>query len=209
MRAVSIIPRAVSGLTKADAPSSALVPAGRTRQSAALDLRYCAYIAPAKIDTVFPSSAWASGDAPAFVTTPAPSLPTAIDLPTRPANARNAAGAIGADTTFCVPAPDAVAAVRSAAASKSQRSEGLIGVASTRTTTSSSFGVGTGTRMSDNSSAPSGLTSDRSSMFDRPRPCSLVGRRTRTDFLKMMIDILTDGCQHSRPSNNFAGLVEV
>ena len=42
-------------------------------------------------------------------------------------------------------------------------SDGLIGVASTRTTTSSSFGTGTGTRTSESSTSPSALTVERSS----------------------------------------------
>src|SRR5258708_8131033 len=138
--AVYSIPRAVSGLQKADAASSGLIPAGKTRQSAALAFRSCPYIPPTKIDTVFPSSAWASGDAPALVTTPAPSRPRAIDLPIRATSARIAAGAVGAVTTVWLPFPDTFAKLTLPPASKSPRSEGLIGVASTRTITSSSFG---------------------------------------------------------------------
>jgi len=127
-------------VTKADAASSGLIPADKTRQSAALAFRSCPYIPPTKIETVFPSRAWASGDGPAFVTTPAPSRPTGIDFPIRAESARITAGAIGAVTTVWLPFPDTFAELTSPPASKSPRSEGLIGVASTRTITSSSFG---------------------------------------------------------------------
>jgi hypothetical protein len=61
-------------------------------------------------------------------------------LPIRAESARITAGAIGAATTVCLPFPDAFAELTSPPASKSPRSEGLIGVASTRTITSSFFG---------------------------------------------------------------------
>ena len=62
-RIVSVMPRAVSGLTKHDAPSAALVPAGSGRQSSAFTVRYCEYIAPPRTATVLPSSACAAGAA--------------------------------------------------------------------------------------------------------------------------------------------------
>src|SRR3978361_2005211 len=64
-RIVSTIPRAVSGLTKDDAPSLAVAPSGRTRHAAALTTRYCEYIAPPAIPTVLPRSACAADDDPA------------------------------------------------------------------------------------------------------------------------------------------------
>src|SRR5665213_2916845 len=79
IRIVSTMPSDVIGLTKHDAPSAEVVPAGSTRQLAAFRQRYCAYIAPPIIATVLPSSIWAVSDAPALMTTPAPSLPTGID----------------------------------------------------------------------------------------------------------------------------------
>src|SRR5215468_6841119 len=75
---VSVMPSAVSGLTNHEAPSAAVVPAGRGWQSVAFRSRYCAYIAPPIIDTVLPSSACAASDELALITVPAPSLPTGI-----------------------------------------------------------------------------------------------------------------------------------
>ena len=49
-RMVSVMPSAVNGLTNQDAPSAGVVPAGSARQSVALMVRYCAYIAPPIID---------------------------------------------------------------------------------------------------------------------------------------------------------------
>ena len=93
-RIVSVMPSAVSGLTKHDAPSAALVPAGSGRQSSALTVRYCEYIAPPRTATVLPSSACAAAPLPAAITVPAPSLPTGIDWPSRPAIAFIAASGI-------------------------------------------------------------------------------------------------------------------
>src|SRR6516225_8995097 len=58
--------------------------------------------------------------------------------------------------------PDAFTVVRSAAPTRSPRSDGLIGVASTRTTTSSGPGSGVGTFNKDISSSPAFLISERS-----------------------------------------------
>src|SRR5246500_5809103 len=79
---VSSIPRAVKGLTKDDAPSLAVVPSGKTRHAEASTARYCVYIAPPAIPTVFPTRAWAAEDEPAATTVPAPSLPTGSGLST-------------------------------------------------------------------------------------------------------------------------------
>src|SRR6202035_4915883 len=57
---------------------------------------------------------------------------------------------------------DAFAVVMSAAPTRSPRSDGLIGEASTRTTTSSGPGSGVGTLTSDISSSPLFLISERS-----------------------------------------------
>src|ERR1700727_2577711 len=91
--------RAVSGLTKLDAPSAAVVPGGSTRHPSALTHRYCEYIAPPTAATVFPASPGAAGDEPARSTTPAPSFPTGIDWPTRAAMKRIAFSGIVAVTT--------------------------------------------------------------------------------------------------------------
>src|SRR6201998_2900172 len=82
-RMVSVIPSAVFGLTNDDAPSPAVPTPGRTRHAEASTARYCVYIAPPAIATVFPTSAWAAEDSPAATTVPAPSLPTGSDLSSR------------------------------------------------------------------------------------------------------------------------------
>src|SRR5436305_13992423 len=86
-RMVSVIPSDVSGLTKQDAPSAGVVPAGSGRHSATLKQRYCEYIAPPIMATVLPISAFAESDDPVLMTTPAPSLPTGMDSSSRPAMA--------------------------------------------------------------------------------------------------------------------------
>src|SRR5580704_8048696 len=96
---VSIMPRAVRGLTNDDAPSLADVPGGRTRHDEPLTARYCEYIEPPATATVRPRSACASGEEPAATTVPAPSLPTGSDLPTRAARERSAPSASGTVTT--------------------------------------------------------------------------------------------------------------
>src|SRR5712692_10607935 len=96
---VATMPRAVSGLTKQEAPSAGVVPGGKTRHCTALMQRYCEYMAPPRIATVLPISACAVGDAPACTTTPAPSLPTASDCSRRPAIAIIAAAEMLAVTT--------------------------------------------------------------------------------------------------------------
>ena len=78
-RMVATMPSAVSGLTNQEAPSAGVVPGGSTRHVTALTQRYCEYMAPPTMATVLPISACAAGDAPAWTTTPAPSLPTGID----------------------------------------------------------------------------------------------------------------------------------
>src|ERR1700749_4179546 len=158
---VSVMPSAVSGLTNHEAPSAAVVPAGRAMASLALTTRYCAYIAPPIIDTVLPINAFAASDAPVATTTPAPSLPTGIDSSNLAAIAFNAASGILAVTTGDSLVPENLAAAISAGPNSSPRSDGVIGVASTRTTISSSFGSGVGTLASDTSSSPFFLSSDR------------------------------------------------
>ena len=139
---VSVMPSAVSGLTNHDAPSAAVVPAGSGWQSRAFRTRYCAYIEPPTIETVLPISACAASDEPAFTTVPAPSLPTGIDWSRRAARKGRAAGETLAFTTMLSPLPEVVAADMSAGPSSRPRSDGLIGVASTLTTTWSGPGSG-------------------------------------------------------------------
>src|ERR1700690_2798816 len=159
---VSVMPSAVNGLTNQDAPSAAVVPSGNSRQSDALTVRYWEYIAPPIIETVLPISALAASDDPVLMTTPAPSLPTGMDSSSRPAIARIAASGTRAVMIGASLLPAAFALVMSAAPTKRPRSEGLIGDASTRTTTSSAEGSGVGTSSSDISSSPLFLISERS-----------------------------------------------
>src|ERR1700751_3591804 len=87
---VPTIPKAVSGLTKLDAPSAGVTSSGRTRQLPEGTVRYSPYIPPPSTATVLLTRAFASS--PAATTTPAPSLPTGMALPTRAAIAPNPAG---------------------------------------------------------------------------------------------------------------------
>ena len=160
---VSVMPSAVSGLTNHEAPSAAVVPAGSGWQSCAFSRRYCAYIEPPTIETVLPISFCAASDEPALTTVPAPSLPTASDWSRRALrNGRAAAGTL-AVTTVSAPLPFVVAVERSAGPVSRPRSDGLIGVASTLTTTCSGPGSGMATLASDSSSSPLALISERSS----------------------------------------------
>src|ERR1700676_4388803 len=151
---VSVMPSAVKGLTKQEAPSADVMPSGSGKHSATLRQRYCAYMAPPIIATVLPISAFAASDAPVLTTTPAPSLPTGIDSSSRPAIAFIAASGTLAVITGASLVPDALAVDISAAPTRSPRSDGLIGEASTRTTTSSGPGSGGGPLATASSSSP-------------------------------------------------------
>src|SRR6478735_563674 len=156
------MPSAVSGLTKQEAPSAAVVPSGSGSTSLALMTRYCAYIAPPIIATVLPINALAASDDPVLITTPAPSLPTGMDSSSRAAIAFSAASGTFAVNTGWSLVPETLAVEMSAGPIRSPRSDGLIGEASTRTTTSSSAGSGVGTLASEISSSPLFLSSERS-----------------------------------------------
>src|SRR2546425_12843107 len=155
------MPSAVSGLTKQEAPWAGVVPGGNARHCTALMQRYCAYMAPPRIATVFPISACAAGDAPAWTTTPAASLPTGNDCSRRPAIDFSTAGKMLAVTSGLSAGPDVLAVLMSAPPNRSPWSEGLMGDASMRTTTSSGFGSGVGTLVSDISTMPCFLTVER------------------------------------------------
>src|SRR5882672_6203791 len=159
---VSVMPSAVSGLTKHEAPSAGVMPAGSGRHSLTFRQRYCAYMAPPIMATVLPISAFAASDDPVLITTPAPSLPTGMDSSSRPAIAFIAASGTFAVITGASLVPQALAVVMSAAPTRSPRSDGLIGEASTRTTTSSGPGSGVGMLARDISSSPLFLISERS-----------------------------------------------
>src|SRR5438874_2361945 len=79
----------------------------------------------------------------------------------------NIAGGMLAVTTGLSGVPEIFAVARSAPPNISPRSEGLIGDASTRTTTSSDFGSGIGTLVSESSTMPSFVTVERN--------CSPIG----------------------------------
>src|ERR1700688_4354859 len=123
---VSVMPSAVSGLTKHEAPSAGVGPAGSGRHSSTFRQRYCAYIAPPIMATVLPISALAASDDPVLITTPAPSLPTGMDSASRAAMAFMPASATFAVMTGDSFVPDALAVVMSAAPTRSPRSDGLI-----------------------------------------------------------------------------------
>ena len=145
---------AVRGFTKQDAPSFAEVPSGSGNTCARFSIRYCAYISPPRPATILPSSACAAGEEPAFTTTPAPSLPTGIDWSIRAAIARIAGAGTFAVITGRSLVPDWTAVLISAPPTSRPRSDGLIGVASTRMITSSGPGSGTATSASEISSSP-------------------------------------------------------
>src|SRR6201997_198727 len=111
---VSVIPSAVIGLTNDEAPSLAVVPSGRTKHAEASTARYCVYIAPPAIATVFPMRVWAAEDDPAATTLPAPSLPTGSDLSSRADSVPRAASPTEAVTTGRSGVPAIVAVVMSA-----------------------------------------------------------------------------------------------
>ena len=149
-------------MTKQEAPSAGVVPGGSTRHCTALMQRYCEYMAPPRMATVLPISACAAGDAPAWTTTPAPSLPTGRDWSRRPAIAFITAGEMLAVTTGLSAVPEALAVLMSAPPNSRPWSEGLMGEASMRTITSSGFGSGVGTLASESSRVPSFFTVERS-----------------------------------------------
>src|SRR5262249_2216305 len=155
-------PSAVSGLTKHDAPSAGVAPGNSTRHWSAFTQRYCEYIAPPIAATVLPTSACACGDDPALTATPAPSLPTGLALSTPPAGPFTRASGMRAVTTGFLVDPDCFRVLVSAAANISPRSDGLIGEASTRMTTSSACGEGVSISTSESSSSPLCFTRERS-----------------------------------------------
>jgi hypothetical protein len=72
---VSTMPSAVRGFTKHEAAFAEAVPSGRTRHCWASMQHYCAYMAPPRMPTTFPSSACAPVDVPVATTTPSPFIP--------------------------------------------------------------------------------------------------------------------------------------
>ncbi len=116
-------------------------------------------MAPPITETILPSNACAGSEAPAATTVPAPSLPTGKAWSRRPAIAAIWAAGTSAVTT----GPSEILIVSLSAAPNSKpRSEGLIGVASMRTTTSLSLGSGIGTSASVISRVASDLMVERS-----------------------------------------------
>ena len=150
------------GLTNDEAPTLAGVPSGSSRHSDTSTLRNWEYICPPAAETVFPRSACAAGEDPAAITVPAPSFPTAIDSPSLPESERRKLGSIGALATGKPSRSVTCVLETSAPARSSPRSEGLTGAASTRMTTSFSFGTGIGISTNVSSSVPLSETVDRS-----------------------------------------------
>ena len=158
-RMVSTMPSTVIGLTNEDAPSAAWCPRAAAGTRRGGHARYCAYIAPPATATVLPSSAWRRQTSRRRPRCRRPRCPPASAC-RRALRARMAAAGSGTVTTGPVGRAAATAAVTSAPASSRPRSEGLIGAASTRTSTSSGPGAGTSTVSRDSSTVWSGLTSD-------------------------------------------------
>ena len=119
-------------------------------------------MAPPRTPTVLPNRACAAADDPACTTTPPPSLPTGKDSSILPPIARSMTSGIFAVITGRSAVPPATAVDMSAPPNNSPRSEGLIGEASTRTTTSFSPGAATGTDSRDSCSSPLDFTKERS-----------------------------------------------
>src|SRR5215475_11268024 len=96
---VSVMPSAVSGLTNHEAPSAAVVPAGRGWQSVAFRSRYCAYIAPPIIDTILPSSACSATLAVILMAAPFPEA-LAVLMSAGPSSKPRSDGLIGVASTL-------------------------------------------------------------------------------------------------------------
>ena len=107
-RIVSTMPSAVSGLTKHDAPSAGVVPGGSTRHCSALTRSVLRVHGAAEHGHRLAEQRLRGGDAPASITTPAPSLPTGSDWPSRPAIAFIARSGTRAVTTVRAPLPVAL-----------------------------------------------------------------------------------------------------
>src|SRR5262249_4481963 len=142
IRMVSTMPSAVRGFTKHEAASTGAVPSGRTRHCWAAMQRYCAYMAPPRMPTTLPRSACAASDAPAATTTPPPSFPAGMVRPRRPAAACIASGESVARTAGAATRVSRTSVLISARANMTPKSDGLMGAASIRTTTSSGPGAG-------------------------------------------------------------------
>ncbi len=155
------MPSAVSGLTKADAPSAAVAPSGSGMHCATGNVRYCEYMAPPSAATVLPNKACAAAPLPAATTTPAPSLPTGMDCASRPAMALRARSGTLAVSSGRSALPEGCIVLMSAAPNSRPMSDGLMGAASRRSTTSLGPGSGVGTSTRDNSNSPVLLTSER------------------------------------------------
>jgi len=114
--------RDVSGLTKHDAPSAAVMPAGSGRQSPALMTRYCADHG----DRLAGQRLRSTRRAGLFYDA-GPSLPTGRDLSSRPVVVLSEAWETSALTAMLSLVPDNVPWDMSAVPTKIPRSDGLIG----------------------------------------------------------------------------------
>src|SRR5271165_1833892 len=102
------------------------------------------------------------------MTTPAPSLPTGMGMSTRAAMACSTFAVMGAVTVGWLPVPETLALFQSAAPRSNPKSDGLMGAASMRTSTSSGPGEGSVTVARDSSISPFFLTVECSCREDRP-----------------------------------------
>mmetsp|Transcript_12491 Transcript_12491/g.39393 ORF Transcript_12491/g.39393 Transcript_12491/m.39393 type:complete len:272 (-) Transcript_12491:98-913(-) len=152
IRMVSSMSSAAMGLTNHEEASAGVTPSGIGWHAALCITRYWEYISPPMQPTTLPSRALAWSESPALTTTPPPSLPADMDLPTRASSAPILSAGIRADSA---PPADRCRVLRSACARISDMSEGLRGAASMRTTTSLGFGSGIGTLARESSTMPS------------------------------------------------------
>ena len=138
-RIVPTMPRTVIGLTNQPAAGAGVTSSGSTRHSAAFAVRYCEYMAPPATATVRPSSVCASADVLGVDDDAGARFPVGSDMPIRPAMpARISAGT----SSRTVPSSERWAVCGSAGPSSRPRSDGWIGAASTRRTTSSRRRIG-------------------------------------------------------------------
>ena len=162
---VSSMASAVRGLIRAAAPRGIGIATGSGRMSDTGNTRRWDSIPPPITATALPTrSAWRS---PAAVTIPAPSFPTASDLPTREASAARFSGGISKTAVFPMPSPETTAVDRSAGPSSMPISAGWRGAATTLTTTSSGPGAFNGMDTSDRRSRSSSPSSERIPVVDR------------------------------------------
>ena len=141
------------------------------------------------------------GCSPAAITVPAgPSLPIGRDWPGRARRCGKAAGSLPGIKAGRAPRSVFWNAWGSAAESRTARSDGLIGAASTRTSTSPSAGCGTSNSAKDSSSSPSSSGAQRICKAVRGRGCRIsFSNRGRGRFRDPSSRFLAIARQTDRP----------